>query len=163
MAEREPTLAGFINATLLNHDRLEHALSYHLARKLGGEDLSPLAVRETFEQAIAADPAIGAALRADLSAVLERDPACHSFADAFLYYKGCQALEGYRVSHWLWREGRTSMALFFQSRISQIFAVDIHPAAKMGRGIMLDHGTGIVIGETAGGGRRCVYLCRTSP
>jgi serine O-acetyltransferase len=149
MAEREPALAGFIHATLLNHDRLEHALSYHLARKLGGEDLSPLAVRETFEQAIAANPEIGAAVRADLSAVLDRDPACHSFAEAFLFYKGFQALEAYRIAHWLWLEGRTTMALFFQSRISQIFAVDIHPAAKMGRGILLDHATGVVIGETS--------------
>jgi serine O-acetyltransferase len=149
MAEREPALAGFIHATVLNHDRLEHALSYHMARKLGGEDLSPLAVRETFEQAIAADPKIGEALRADLSAVLDRDPACHSFAEAFLNYKGFHALECYRIAHWLWRQGRTAMALFFQSRISQIFAVDIHPAAKMGRGILIDHGTGVVIGETA--------------
>jgi len=150
MAEREPALAGFVHATVLNHERLEHALSYHMARKLGGEDLSPLAVRETFEEAIAADPAIGAALRADLSAVLDRDPACHSFAEAFLYYKGFHALECYRIAHWLWQQDRTSMALFFQSRISQLFAVDIHPAAKMGRGIMIDHATGVVIGETAG-------------
>jgi serine O-acetyltransferase len=149
MAEREPALAGFIHATILNHDRLEHALSYHMARKLGGEDLSPLAVRETFDEAIAADSEIGIALRADLAAVLDRDPACHSFVEAFLYYKGFHALESYRIAHWLWRQGRTAMALFFQSRISQLFAVDIHPAAKLGRGIMLDHATGVVIGETA--------------
>ena len=149
MAEREPALAGFIHATLLNHERLEHALSYHLAKKLGGEDLSPLAVRETFEEAIAADPQIGAAMRADLSAVLDRDPACHSFVEAFLFYKGFHALECYRIAHWLWRQDRKAMALFFQSRISQLFAVDIHPAARMGRGIMIDHATGVVIGETA--------------
>ena len=149
MAEAEPALAGFIHATVLNHERLEHALSYHMARRLGGEDLSPLQVRETFDQAIAADPDIGSALRADLSAVLDRDPACHSFAEAFLYYKGFHALECHRISHWLWREGRHAMALFFQSRISQIFAVDIHPAAVMGRGIMIDHATGVVIGETS--------------
>src|SRR5690348_13897753 len=95
MAEREPALAGFIHATILKHDRLEHALSYHMARKLGGEDLSPLMVRETFEEALAAEPEIGAAFRADLSAVLERDPACHSFAEAFLYYKGFHALESW--------------------------------------------------------------------
>src|SRR5580692_10765668 len=112
MTEREPALAGFIHATVLKHERLEHALSYHMACKLGGEDLSPLAVRETFEEAIAADPDIGAALRADLSAVLDRDPACHSFAEAFLYYKGFHALESYRIANWLWRQGRTAMALF---------------------------------------------------
>ena len=149
MAEREPALAGFIHAAILKHDRLEHALSYHMANKLGGEDLSPLAIRETFEEALAADPQIGEAFRADLSAVLERDPACHSFAQAFLYFKGFHALESWRVAHWLWGQGRTAMALFFQSRISQLFAVDIHPAAKMGRGIMIDHATGVVIGETA--------------
>ena len=149
MAEREPTLAGFIHATVLKHDRLEHALSYHMARKIGGEDLSPLAVRETFEEAIAAEPEIGAALRADLSAVLERDPAGQSIADAVLYYKGFHSLECYRIAHWLWRQDRKAMALFFQSRISQLFAVDIHPAAKLGRGIMIDHATGVVIGETA--------------
>jgi serine O-acetyltransferase len=149
LAEREPALAGFVHATVLKHDRLEHALSYHMAKKLGGEDLSPLAVRETFEEAIAADPEIGAAMRADLSAVLDRDPACHSFVEAFLFYKGFHSLECYRIAHWLWRHDRKAMALFFQSRISQLFAVDIHPAAKMGRGIMIDHATGVVIGETA--------------
>ena len=149
MAEREPALAGFVHATVLKHDRLEHAISYHMAKKLGGEDLSPLAIRETFEEAIAAEPEIGTALRADLSAVLDRDPACHSFVEAFLYYKGFHALECYRIAHWLWRQDRKAMALFFQSRISQLFAVDIHPAAQMGRGIMIDHATGVVIGETA--------------
>jgi serine O-acetyltransferase len=149
MAAAEPSLAGFVHATMLQHDRLEQALSYHLARKLGGEDLSPLAIREIFDHALAADEGIAAALRADLSAVFERDPACHSYLDAFLFYKGFHALESYRIAHWLWREGRKPMALFLQSRISQLFAVDVHPAAKIGRGIMFDHATGIVIGETA--------------
>jgi serine O-acetyltransferase len=149
MAGREPTLAGFVHATILQHDRLEQALSYHLARKLGGEDLSPLAIREMFDDAMAADSGIGQAVRADLSAVFERDPACHSYVDAFLFYKGFHALESYRISHWLWVRGRKAMALFLQSRISQEFAVDVHPAARIGRGIMFDHATGIVIGETA--------------
>src|SRR5471030_2712438 len=149
MAGREPTLAGFVHTTILQHDRLEQALSYHLARKLGGEDLSPLAIREMFDDAIAAYDGFGQALRADLSAVFERDPACHSYLDAFLFYKGFHALESYRIAHWLWREGRKAMALFLQSRISQLFAVDVHPAAQIGRGIMFDHATGIVIGETA--------------
>ena len=149
MAGREPTLAGFVHATILQHDQLEQALSYHLARKLGGEDLSPLAIREMFDDALAADGTIGQAVRADLSAVFERDPACHSYLDAFLFYKGFHALECYRVAHWLWQQGREAMGLFLQSRISQLFSVDVHPAAKIGQGIMLDHGTGIVIGETA--------------
>jgi serine O-acetyltransferase len=149
MAEREPALAGFIHGTILQHERLEQALSYHLAKKLGGDDLSPLAVRETFDDVIAADTGLIQAVRADLSAVFERDPACHSYVDAFLFYKGFHALESWRVAHWLWNNGRRPMALFLQSRISQLFQVDIHPAAKIGRGIMLDHATGIVIGETA--------------
>jgi serine O-acetyltransferase len=149
MAESEPSLASFVHATILKHDRLEGALSYHLAKKIGGEDLSPMLTREIFEEAIDADPGIGAAVRADLSAVFERDPACHSYVEAFLFYKGFLALEGYRVSHWLWNQGRHAMALFVQSRISELFDVDIHPAAKMGRGIMIDHATGVVIGETA--------------
>src|SRR6185437_6515476 len=149
MAGREPSLAGFVHATILQHDRLEQALSYHLAHKLGGDDLSPLAIREMFDDLVAAEDGFGQAVRADLSAVFERDPACHSYLDAFLFYKGFHALESWRVSHWLWHEGRQAMALFVQSRISQLFAVDVHPAAKIGRGIMFDHATGIVIGETA--------------
>jgi serine O-acetyltransferase len=149
MAGREPALAGFVHATILQHDRLEQGLTYHLARKLGGDDMSPLAVREIFDDAVAADPAIGQAVRADLSAVFERDPACHSYVEAFLFYKGFHALESFRIAHWLWSQDRKAMALFLQSRISNLFAVDIHPAARIGRGIMLDHATGIVIGETA--------------
>jgi serine O-acetyltransferase len=149
LAESEPELASFAHATILKHDRLEEALSYHLARKIGGEDLSPMQVREMFEEAFAAEPAMGEAVRADLSAVFQRDPACHSYVQAFLFFKGFHALESYRVAHFLWTSGRKPMALFIQNRMSDLFAVDIHPAAKLGRGIMIDHATGVVIGETA--------------
>ncbi len=149
LAENEPALASFVHATILKHDRLEGALSYHLAKKIGGEDLSPMLTREIFEEAIGADASIAAAVRADLSAVFERDPACHSYVEAFLFYKGFLALQGYRIGHWLWGQGRHGMALYVQSRISELFDVDIHPAAKLGRGIMIDHATGVVIGETA--------------
>jgi serine O-acetyltransferase len=149
LAQREPALASFVHATVLKHERLESALSYHLAKKIGGEDLSPMMTREIFDEAMAANPEIGAAVRADLSAVFERDPACHAHVDAFLFYKGFQALQSYRIAHWLWNNGRHAMALFFQSRISELFDVDIHPAAKLGQGIMIDHATGVVIGETA--------------
>ena len=149
LATREPALASFVHATILKHSRLEDALSYHLAKKIGGEDLNPMLAREIFEEAINADPAIGEAVRADLAAVFERDPACHSHVQAFLFFKGVHALECYRVAHWLWTEKREGMALFFQSRISELFGVDIHPAARLGRGIMIDHATGVVIGETA--------------
>jgi serine O-acetyltransferase len=148
-ARAEPSLASFVHVTILKHERLEDALSYHLAKKIGGEDLSPMLAREIFDEALEAAPEIGEAVRADLSAVFERDPACHRYLDAFLFYKGFLAIQSHRIAHWLWREGRTPMALFFQSRVSEIFGVDIHPAARLGRGIMMDHATGIVIGETA--------------
>lgn len=146
---REPALASFVHATILNHERLEDALSYHLAKKIGSEDLPPMTAREIFEEAMADAPGIGIAVRADLSAVFERDPACHSYLEAFLFYKGFHALQCYRIAHWLWSQGRHAMALFFQSRISQEFAVDVHPAARLGKGLMIDHATGVVIGETA--------------
>ena len=149
LAESEPELASFAHATILKHDRLEEALSYHLAKKIGGEDLSPMQVREIFEDAFAADRSMGEAVRADLSAVFERDPACHSYVQGFLFFKGFHALVSYRVAHHLWNGGRKLMALFIQNRMSDLFAVDIHPAAKLGRGIMIDHATGVVIGETA--------------
>jgi serine O-acetyltransferase len=148
-AVREPDLASFVHATILKHDRLEDALSYHLAKKIGSEDVSPMMTREIFEEAIADDGTIGEAVRADLSAVFDRDPACNSHIEAFLFYKGFHALECYRIAHWLWKHDRRPMSLFVQSRVSELFGVDIHPAAKLGRGIMIDHATGVVIGETA--------------
>lgn len=149
LAQSEPALASFAHATILKHARLEDALSYHLAKKIGEADLSPMQAREIFEEAFAADPAIGQAVRADLSAVYERDPACHSYVQAFLYFKGFHALQSHRVAHWLWKGGRKWMAYFFQNRVSDLFAVDIHPAAPFGRGIFIDHATGVVVGETA--------------
>jgi serine O-acetyltransferase len=149
LAEREPALASFVHATVLKHERLENALSYHLAKKVGSEDLSPMMTREIFEEAMTADPSIGQAVRADLSAVFERDPACKAHLEAFLFYKGFHALQTHRIAHWLWHNDRQSMARFFQSRVSEKFGVDVHPAAKMGKGIMIDHATGVVIGETA--------------
>ena len=149
LAESEPELASIAHATILKHDLLEEALSYLLAKKIGGEDLSPMQLREMFQDAFAAEPAMGAAVRADLSAVFQRDPACHSYVQAFLFFKGFHALQSYRVAHFLWNQGRKLVALFIQNRMSDLFAVDIHPAARLGRGIMIDHATGVVIGETA--------------
>ncbi len=148
LAESEPELASIAHATILKHDLLEEALSYLLAKKIGGEDLSPMQLREMFQDAFAAEPAMGEAVRADLSAVFQRDPACHSYVQAFLFFKGFHALESYRVAHFLWNQGRKLVALFIQNRMSDLFAVDIHPAARLGRGIMIDHATGVVIGET---------------
>lgn len=148
-AEQEPVLASFLYATILNHDTLEAALSFHLANKLDSPALPAMLVREVIEQALASDPGISLAVRADLLAVSERDSACCSLVTPFLYFKGFHALQAYRVAHWLWKQKRNSLALFLQNRISCVFAVDIHPAAKIGKGIMFDHATGIVIGETA--------------
>ena len=149
LAKAEPSLASLVHVTILKHNKFEDALSYHLARKIGGDDLNPMLAREIFDEALDASPEIGDAVRADLSAVFERDPACHRYLDAFLFYKGFLSIQVHRIAHWLWMEGREPMALFLQSRVSQIFAVDIHPTARFGRGIMMDHATGIVIGETA--------------
>ncbi|MBL9098975.1 MAG: serine O-acetyltransferase [Alphaproteobacteria bacterium] len=149
MAAAEPTLASFVHATVLNHERLEEALTYHLAQKLGNDDVGAMQVRQVFDQAFRDEPSIGDEVRADLSAIYDRDPAVNTFVEPFLFFKGFHALQSFRVTHWLWAKGRKALAFHFQSRISEVFGVDIHPAARIGRGVMIDHGTGVVIGETA--------------
>jgi serine O-acetyltransferase len=148
-ARDEPRLASLLNAVILSHGDLSAALSFQIARKLDDAELGAMTVREVSQSAFAADPGIVAAAEADLQAVAERDPAIRSLLQPFLYFKGFQALQAWRVAHWLWGQGRDTLAFHFQSRISELFQVDIHPAARMGSGLFLDHGTGIVIGETA--------------
>lgn len=148
-ARQEPVLASYMHATVLNHDSADAAMSYLLANKLDSPTASALLIREVINEAFASDPGICDALSADLVAHFERDSACKQLSLPFLYYKGFHALQAYRVAHWLWQAGRRDFALFMQNRISVVFAVDIHPAAKIGQGIMLDHATGVVIGETA--------------
>lgn len=154
----EPILASFMHATILHHEQLECALSYHLANQLDSPSASSMMLREVFLEAFSRDASIGQAIRDDLDAVLERDSACHEYHLPFLYFKGFHALQTHRVAHWLWLEGRQSLALFMQSRMSQKFGVDIHPAARFGRGILLDHATGLVVGETAVVGNRVSIL-----
>ncbi|NWH09353.1 MAG: serine O-acetyltransferase [Alphaproteobacteria bacterium] len=149
IAAQEPALASLVHATILTHDRLEGALSYHLAKKLHSEDASAMLLRELFEDQFLNSPQIGEAVRADLSAVVERDPAARGHVQPFLFFKGFHALQAYRLANRLWRRQRQTMALFLQNKISEVFGVDIHPAAQIGRGVMIDHGTGVVIGETA--------------
>ena len=149
IAADEPSLASLLNAVILRHARLSSALSYQLARKLSDQELRAMSLRELADEAYAADPSIVTKAEADLQAVFERDPACKGYVQPFLYFKGFQALQTYRVAHWLWLGGREAMALYLQSRMSELFQVDIHPAAVIGRGAFLDHGTGIVVGETA--------------
>ena len=146
---KEPVLASFLYSTILNHSTLEAALSFHLAHMLDSATAPALLLREVIEGAFNSCSSIGEAIRADLLAVEERDSACNSLYVPFIYFKGFHALQAQRVAHCLWNEGRQSLALFFQNRVSTQFAVDIHPAARIGRGIMLDHATGVVIGETA--------------
>jgi serine O-acetyltransferase len=148
-AAEEPILASFMHATILNHDELECALSYHLANQLDSPSAPSMMLREIILEAFHDDLSIRCAIRDDLQAVLERDSACHELHLPFLYFKGFQALQTHRVAHWLWERGRHSLALFLQSRMSSKFGVDIHPAARFGHGILLDHATGLVVGETA--------------
>ncbi len=148
-AREEPALASLLNTVILSHDQLADALSFQLARKLGDQELSPMSAREIADEAFAADPSLVAAAEADLRAVFERDPATKGYVQPFLFFKGFLALQAHRVAHWLWTHSRETLALHLQSQASQVFAVDIHPAARVGKGVFLDHGTGIVIGETA--------------
>jgi serine O-acetyltransferase len=149
IAKTEPALASMVNSVVLSHRDLTHALSFQIARKLGDLELPPMSLREICEQAYADDRSIVVAAEADLLAVFERDPACKGYVQPFLFFKGYLALQAYRVAHWLWTREREAMAFHLQSRVSELFQVDIHPAAVIGKGAFFDHGTGIVIGETA--------------
>jgi serine O-acetyltransferase len=149
MAAEEPILASYVHAIVLKHSRFEDALSYQLAAKLSSTEVPAMLLREVFDEALSHDSEIGAAVRADVVAVNERDPACNSYLEPLLYFKGFHALQSYRVAHWLWDQQRRQVALYLQNRISETFGVDIHPAARIGRGIMIDHATSVVIGETA--------------
>lgn len=149
LADCEPMLASFYHATLLKHENLGSALSYMLANKLASPIMPAIAIREVVEEAYAADPEMIASAACDIQAVRTRDPAVDKYSTPLLYLKGFHALQAYRIGHWLWTQGRRALAIFLQNQVSVSFQVDIHPAAKIGRGIMLDHATGIVVGETA--------------
>eukprot|EP00741_Cyanophora_paradoxa_P023428 tig00021582_g22632.t1 len=148
-AQSEPILASFLYSAILVHTNLEDCLAFTLANKLQSPTLLSTQLLELFKEVIAADRDLRQAFLADLRAVRARDPACRGFSQALLYFKGFQAVQAYRVSHALWRSGRVPLALALQSRISEVFHVDVHPAARIGRGILLDHATGVVIGETS--------------
>lgn len=148
-AAEEPLLASFLHATILHHERGEDALSYHLASKLGGSDMNALQLREVAQEAYRNEPELVAQAMRDMRVVRERDPACRSYLQPFLYYKGYSGLQGYRISNWLWRKERETLAFHLQSRISELYGIDIHPAATIGAGVFMDHAHSIVIGETA--------------
>ncbi|MBT0957052.1 serine O-acetyltransferase [Alphaproteobacteria bacterium KMM 3653] len=147
--QNEPLLGGLVHSSILHHKNLERAISYRISLKLASGEMSEQILREIGDEALTSDPEIGRAIRADLVAVLDRDPACHRLLQPILYFKGFQAVQAYRIGHWLWQEGRRDLAYFFQMRVSEVFGIDIHPAARIGRGIMIDHAHSIVIGETA--------------
>ena len=154
----EPALGSFIYATVLSHDRLEDAICHRLAQRLDHSDVDPVLINQTFQSLLAAHQDLGTAFRADLAAVFDRDPACNRYLEPLLYFKGFHALVAHRFAHALWHEGRRDFALFLQSQASRTFAVDIHPAARLGQGIMIDHATGFVVGETAVIGNNCSFL-----
>lgn len=148
-AEKEPILSSFLFASILSHNCLERALGFVLANRLQDPTLLAAQILDIFDNVIMNDRGIQHSIRLDLQAFKDRDPACASYSWALLYLKGYHSLQSYRVAHALWKHGRKVLALALQSRISEVFAVDIHPAAKIGEGILLDHATGVVIGETA--------------
>jgi serine O-acetyltransferase len=147
--KNEPALGGFIFATVLSKNRLEAAVCHRLAQRLNHSDVDSGLIAQIFQTVLESHPDLGQAFRADIAAVYDRDPACSRYLEPLLYFKGFHALVTYRFAHELWKAGRRDFALYLQSQSSRIFAVDIHPAARIGIGIMIDHGTGIVIGETA--------------
>lgn len=149
LVDNEPMLASFFHATILKHHDLGLALSYILANKLANPIMPAIALKEIIEEAYCLNPHLVTIAAYDLVAVRERDPAVTMLSTPLLYLKGYHALQSYRITHYLWNEGRRALAIYLQNQISVAFDVDIHPAAKIGKGIMLDHATGIVIGETA--------------
>jgi serine O-acetyltransferase len=154
----EPALGGFIFATVLSHDRLEDAVAHRLAQRLNHADVDAHLISKIFDEVLENTPELGRAFRADLFAVRDRDPACTRYIEPLLYFKGFHALVTHRFAHELLKAGRRDFALYLQSQSSRIFGVDIHPAARIGVGIMFDHGTGIVVGETASIGDNCSLL-----
>jgi serine O-acetyltransferase len=157
-AEREPLLVSFLHSTILNHYSLESALAFHLANRLSSPAMISTQVMSLIREALDESPVFRRSLRADIMAVRDRDPACTCLPDVFLYFKGFHALQTHRVANYHWNKDRRVLAHYLQSQVSQNFQIDIHPNATMGSGIMLDHGTGIVIGETATVGHNCSIL-----
>jgi serine O-acetyltransferase len=149
IARQEPELSSFIYASILHHDTLEAAIVHRLAERLDHPDVSGGLIRQAYADALDDQPALGDMFRADIVAIFDRDPAANRFIEPVLYFKGFHAIETHRLAHWLWGKSRKDFAYHLQSRSSSVFQCDIHPAARIGRGIFLDHATGLVVGETA--------------
>ncbi len=149
LIKNEPILGGLVHSSILYHDSFDRALSYRVALKLSSDEMPAQILREIADEAYQTSPDLLKSAQADAVAVFDRDPACHGFIQPLLFFKGYQAIQAYRIANWLWHQGRREMAYFFQMRASEIYGVDIHPAATIGRGLMIDHAHSIVIGETA--------------
>lgn len=147
--DQEPILFNYYSTSILSHNSLESALANHLSVKLSNSSLPSFTLFDIFAGVLAEDQEITRAVKDDLRAVKERDPACISYIQCFLNFKGFLACQAHRVAHRLWSQGRKVLALLIQNRVSEVFAVDIHPGAKIGSGLLLDHATGVVVGETA--------------
>jgi len=145
----EPILASFFHSTILNHKDLASALSYQLANRLDSRTMPGILVREVIDDAFNSDPSLIESAMADILAIQDRDPAVEEYSIPLLYLKGFHAIQIHRVAHWLWQQKRIALAFYLQNRSSVIFGVDVHPAATIGKGIMFDHATGVVVGETA--------------
>ncbi|MCC7517122.1 MAG: serine O-acetyltransferase [Pseudomonadales bacterium] len=149
VSDNEPVLASYVHSVVLQHQSLQEAVCFHLAGLLASHAAPALLLREVFAEALQRDPAIIQQVCRDIVACYERDAACDHYLMPLLYFKGFHALQCYRIAHWLWQQQRYTLALHIQNRMSEVFAVDIHPAAVIGGGILVDHATGVVIGETA--------------
>ncbi|MFT6887490.1 MAG: serine O-acetyltransferase [Paracoccaceae bacterium] len=158
IVEKEPLLGSLVHAVVLHHDTLEDALSYRVAQKLSSADMPGLILRDMCNEVLAKNAGLREAARADIVAVFDRDPACHRYVQPLLFFKGFLAIQSYRIGHHLWTHGQTDMAYYIQMRTSEAFGVDIHPGARLGKGIMMDHAHSIVIGETAIVGDNCSML-----
>jgi serine O-acetyltransferase len=145
----EPALAGVLLGSVLQQPSLEAAVIHRVSGRLAHPSLAADIIEQAFQEAVEQDPSMGAAFRADINAVLDRDPAASRVLEPVLYFKGFHAIQAHRLAHWLWRRDRQDFALYLQSRSSEVFQTDIHPAARIGRGIFLDHATGLVVGSTA--------------
>ena len=149
IVRREPELSTFVYSTILHHSTLEAAIVHRVADRLDHSEISGELIRQAYAEALGAEPSIGNDFRSDIVATIDRDPAARRFIEPVLYFKGFHALVTHRLAHWLWSRNRKDFAYYLQSRSSGVFQTDIHPAARIGRGIFLDHATGLVVGETA--------------
>ncbi|EXL09034.1 serine O-acetyltransferase [Aquamicrobium defluvii] len=146
---RDPLLAAFLYSTILNQASLEDAVIHRLAERLAHQDIGADLIRQTFDAMREDDPEWSTVVRVDIQAYYDRDPACERFLEPVLYFKGFHAIQTHRLAHWLWNRGRRDFALYLQSRSSSVFQTDINPAARIGKGVFLDHATGLVVGQTA--------------